>query len=297
MTLLGEKICLFLLKSGLFDRFKNPMPTSKMVYDSSKKVMPDYPYNKKLWKDGQRILNLFRPFADIKDKTVLDIGCGNGGKAAFYASYAKKVYGCDIDKEGLRRAKEFSRLKKVKNKTKFIYADSPNLPFKSESFDVIIMNDVMEHFDEPLKTLMEAKRVLKEDGLICISFATWLSPSGSHLNDWIYIPWNNVFFSEKTLIKVLKQLSLSEKYIAFQFPNINNTPLPARLENLGAGNLNKITLREFRRIVKKTGMKVKLFNLGMNSKNPALSFIFKALSKLPLLNEFFGGEMAIVLQK
>ena len=148
-----------------------------------------------------------------------------------------------------------------------------------------------------VKTLAEAKRVLKKDGLICISFATWFSPSGSHLNDWIYIPWNNVFFSEKTLIKVLKQLSLSEKYIAFQFPNINNETLPIKLEDLGAGNLNKITLMEFGRIVKKTGMKIKLFNLGMNSKNPTLNLIFKVLSKIPFINEFFGGEMAIVLQK
>jgi len=242
-------------------------------------------------------LNLFKPFADIKDKIVLDIGCGNGGKAAFYALDAKKVYGCDIDCEGLKRAEDFSRLKKVSNKTEFVYADSSNLPFKSEFFDVIIMNDVMEHFADPLKTLTEAERVLKKDGLICISFATWLSGSGSHLNDWIYIPWNNVFFSEKTLIKVLKQLSLSEKYIAFQFPNINNTPLPTRLEDLGAGNLNKITLRRFRKIVSKSGMKVMRFNKGINSKNPALNVMFKIFSKIPLLDEFFGGEIAVVLQK
>ena len=293
----GEEICLFLLKSGLFDRFKNPMPTSKMVYGQNKKVRQYQPYNEKLWKNGRRILNLFLPFADIKDKILLDIGCGDGGKTVLYALEAKKVYGCDVRKECLKRAENFSRLKKVKNKTKFIYADSSNLPFESESFDIIIMNDVMEHFAEPLKALMEAKRVLKKDGLICISFATWLCSYGSHLNDWIYIPWNNVFFSEKTLIKVLKKLSLSEKYIAFQFPNINNDPLPTRLEDLGAGNLNKITLREFRRIVKKTRMKVKLFNLGMNSKNPALNLIFKALSKIPFFDEFFGGEIAIVLQK
>jgi hypothetical protein len=44
-------------------------------------------------------------------------------------------------------------------------------------------------------------------------------------------------------------------------------------------------------------MKAKLFNLGMNSKNPALNLLFKIVSKTPFLDEFFGGEMALVLQK
>jgi len=303
MSLLGEKLCLFCLALDFFKKCKNPTPTSKQVYDETKKTREDYAYSEQLWKDGQRILNLFKPAIDIRNKLILDVGCGNGGKAVYYAKNAKYVFGCDIDKTCLERAENFSAKKGLTNKTKFVYGESTDLPFNSNKFDIIMMNDVMEHFANPLATILESKRVLKKGGIICINFAAWLSPNGSHLNDWIHIPWCHVLFSEKTLIKVLKKLSLSEKYIEFQFPNINNpninkNPLPKKLECLGSGNLNRITLRQFKKILNKSGLKTVFFELkGIESKRPLLKKLFQFLVKMPLLNEFFGGEIVIVLKK
>jgi putative methylase len=82
------------------------------------------------------ILFIASQFNDIKDKTVVDLGCGTG-IFSFGASFvnAKKVIAVDIDKNSIKTAKEYA--KKINNDITFLNQDVKDLDVKC---DTVIMN-------------------------------------------------------------------------------------------------------------------------------------------------------------
>jgi len=50
-----------------------------------------------------------------------------------------------------------------------VVADGKNLPFKNNSFDLVLIESVLEHVNEPEKVIKEAYRVLKKSGKVYIS--------------------------------------------------------------------------------------------------------------------------------
>jgi SAM-dependent methyltransferase len=90
----------------------------------------------------------FEPFFFMKDikneinkkNIVIDVGTGYGCLAIFLAKKAKKVIGCDINKEAILLAKINARLNQIKqNKIKFIKADF--LPTLNKvKHDVVVAN-------------------------------------------------------------------------------------------------------------------------------------------------------------
>jgi len=46
-------------------------------------------------------------------------------------------------------------------------------PFKTESIDIILMNDILEHLDNPIAVLLECWRILKKDGKCILRLVYW----------------------------------------------------------------------------------------------------------------------------
>ena len=73
----------------------------------------------------------------IKDKSVIDIGCGSGRfSIALSQMGAKKVTAVDINAQGLETAKKFSKESGIEN-IEFIEHNILDLPFQDESFDFV----------------------------------------------------------------------------------------------------------------------------------------------------------------
>ena len=109
----------------------------------------------------------------IDGKKVLNIGCWTGG----YEQLAEKnlnnlsMTSVDINHEALRTAK-----KNVRN-VNFIEANTENLPFEDETFDVVTMFYVIEHLpqEKEREIIKEISRVIKTSGkFICVT----------HNNQW-----------------------------------------------------------------------------------------------------------------
>jgi SAM-dependent methyltransferase len=111
---------------------------------------------------------------------VLDDGCGGGGMCVSFAEEARSVIGIEPGNRfrdvGTRLAAE----KGVPNVT-FAYGDGTALPFRKDTFDLVLSHSVIEHVANPLEYLKEARRVLAPGGAMLLNTAPYLSSPGSHL--------------------------------------------------------------------------------------------------------------------
>src|SRR5208282_4258547 len=96
-----------------------------------------------------------------KFSSVLDVGCGTGGLLTELKRPRLKLAGVDISQNMIEEAKK--RLGKAAD---LRVADSEHLPWKANSFDLVVTTDSFHHWPDPLQALSEARRVLKKGGHI-----------------------------------------------------------------------------------------------------------------------------------
>lgn len=108
---------------------------------------------------------------------VLDAGCGNGRDFKMYLSHADKVIGVDFSTGMVREAK---RKKENLNgkQVEVLVGDVTQLPFKSNTFDLIVCSEVLEHVPNWERAIAEFYRLLKPDGELIISTPNKLSIYG-----------------------------------------------------------------------------------------------------------------------
>jgi len=129
----GNKIIRFFFKQAIAD----PISTRKVSMSDGKRE----------WLDGC--------------KTILDVGAGCGATVKALLDEHKIAMGVTVNpKEIIIAKKEFN--------VELELADMHDLPYGDNSFDGLIMWDVLEHSVSPFIALSEARRVLKKDGKILI---------------------------------------------------------------------------------------------------------------------------------
>ena len=108
-------------------------------------------------------LNYFLKFNIPKDAKSLDVGC-NLGSLIFnlYNLGYKNVFGSEVDKNAVEKGKiAYPKISNNLNVHKH-----GNIPFKNDSFDVVLMFDVIEHIpDVHIFLKNEVYRVLKKRGI------------------------------------------------------------------------------------------------------------------------------------
>jgi ubiquinone/menaquinone biosynthesis C-methylase UbiE len=101
----------------------------------------------------------------VKGKTVLDIASGEGYGSHLMSEEAIHVYGVDIDRDTIERAKN----KYIRDNLKFLNGSTSEIPLDTNSVDVVISFETIEHHDEHEQMMLEIKRVLKPEGTLIIS--------------------------------------------------------------------------------------------------------------------------------
>jgi SAM-dependent methyltransferase len=89
----------------------------------------------------------------------LDIGCSAGINTNFLAANMKDCVGMDIDEPAVKTG--YSR---KKPNGEFIIGDSAHLPFKNNTYDIVICNHVYEHVPDANRLMDEISRILKPGG-------------------------------------------------------------------------------------------------------------------------------------
>lgn len=96
-----------------------------------------------------------------KRNKILDVGCGTGITLKCLERYGLAI-GVDLSEEALK----FCRLRGHK---KLCLADSKNLPFKINSFDIVNASNLLEHLDDDDIALQEFFRILKPNGILVVT--------------------------------------------------------------------------------------------------------------------------------
>jgi ArsR family transcriptional regulator len=94
---------------------------------------------------------------------LLDIGCGRGAILKLLASRANRAIGVDIDADVRDIARAELLLAGLAN-CSLRKGDMYRLPFEDQSFDTIVLDDVLDSASRPVDALREARRLLRPGG-------------------------------------------------------------------------------------------------------------------------------------
>jgi SAM-dependent methyltransferase/uncharacterized protein YbaR (Trm112 family) len=178
-------------------------------------------YHKDLdeWKNNFKFY--FEPVGDLsflKDKLILDAGCGNGRHTYCISDYAKEVISFDLS----RSVDVAFRNNKEHDNVNFIQADIYNLPFRENLFDFIFSIGVLHYLPFPEKGFKNLLGLLKNgSGILVYVYHSFSKTSLNYylvkLTDFLRR------FTTKTPYKVLYILSYPIaiiSYIIFVIPYI-----------------------------------------------------------------------------
>ena len=122
---------------------------------------------------------------DLKDKRVLDIGCGSGGIALHLIEKhgAGHVTGFDVEGPVIAAARNRATQRRLSSRADFVHGAPGPLPFADASFDVVFSKDALLHVPDKDALFREIFRVLKPGGVFAAT--NWMishdgEPSAGH---------------------------------------------------------------------------------------------------------------------
>jgi len=170
---------------------------------------------------------------------VLDIGCGSGELGEALKKKSKTiVYGVELNKKAYEKAS--LKLDHA------IHAniESVKISYEKQSFDYIIMGDVLEHLIDPMSTLKKLKPYLKKEGSFLLTVPNiryWKTLIDLVLKDeWEYKDWGILDF---THLRFFTKKSLFRLFFKMDFNHLSVSRVIGK--NTKSDFLNKLTLGLF----------------------------------------------------
>lgn len=99
----------------------------------------------------------------VKDKRVLEVGCGIGMGLGYLGRTARRVVGGDYSEENLGYTHQH-----YGGKVELLLLDAHELPFNGGSFDVVVATEVIEYLARLNDFFRECYRVLDENGILIL---------------------------------------------------------------------------------------------------------------------------------
>ncbi len=172
---------------------------------------------------GFRLMNLFPATRAMAERDVrhlpapaagarlLDMGCGSGAFVRRAIKLGYNAEGLEFDAQAVTAA--------VNEGLPVREGSLPETGLPQESYDVVMLSQVIEHLHDPLAALREIHRLLKPGGLLWLATPNMDAPGHEHFGvDWrgLEPPRHLVLFSAKALALALGQTGFSE--VEFKLP-------------------------------------------------------------------------------
>lgn len=254
-----------------------------------------YEYN-----NAASFLNILETYLgkDIfNDKTILDVGCGWGGKDIYYCEHTKLKTITGFDIPGVfdsTDALQFASTKNINN-CFFTTGYAENIPFENNKFDIVIMEDVLEHVKNPTRVLQECFRVLKRGGKLIVKFPSFKGMLSHHLDRAITMPALHYILSMKIWAQGLNYLLLDPHYkLSYEpFDKIISTPYHKCITQ----NLNGLDFNHFQAIIRMTSFDIiimKLMPFIFITKHQIIKPFYNTLWRCKPLREFLSNYILFI---
>jgi ubiquinone/menaquinone biosynthesis C-methylase UbiE len=140
---------------------------------------------------------IFSQISPYLGTEVLDVGCGTGNFTELLAQQCQRVVGVDLNEEYVKVAQ--ARLKENPG-VEVLVSDATQLKWH-QSFDTVVMLDVLEHIEDDVQTLNQLSACLKPGGKIVIKVPAL---------EFLYSPLDQVIghyrrYTKKTLVDTFEQ--------------------------------------------------------------------------------------------
>ena len=99
----------------------------------------------------------------LNGMNILELGCGSGDLAVWFALQGAQVTGIDVSDESIRVAKKRAEENGVASWTNFLACPAEAIPMPDAAFDTIFINVSLHHL-ELEQALAECRRLLKPQG-------------------------------------------------------------------------------------------------------------------------------------
>ncbi len=199
---------------------------------------------------------------------ILDIGCGNGRYLTTMKKQGWQTYGIEINPKASKYAREELHLD-------VNTGDLLNCKYQDKFFDVITMRHSLEHLYEPILTLKEVKRILKDDGLLVIAVPNIDSFAAKVFKEYwhqLEVPIHLIAFTPDSITKMLGSAEFKTKKIIY---DRHHSPLRRSLQNLNEGKYKLLSeLSRFK-------MLIKMFNFVLTMLRSGEIIVIHAQKKMP----------------
>ena len=157
---------------------------------------------------------------------VLDVGCALGGFLDYLNDQGfKRIAGVDMTQAYVEQARR-------KNKYRIELGNAESLPFPDHTFDVIVMEQVLEHLFNPVKAFQEAARALKPSGIFCVGV-----PDASRYSDYYFFDFYWLLLREHIQHFDVTHLELLGKREGFELLECRQTVHAVMSEKMVMPNL------------------------------------------------------------
>jgi len=156
-------------------KVKPRIPEGEAILDDLDFTMEDYSKTARKMLKGEynRFIKFVVNDLGVNDNSkVLEIGPGPGWIGIWMAktNISLKIIGLEISEDMIRVANKNKESEGVQDRVSFVLGNGKDMKqFSDNSFDVVISNGNLHHWEDSIQVFNEIYRVLKKDGIFCVS--------------------------------------------------------------------------------------------------------------------------------
>jgi len=178
---------------------------------------------------------------DLKDKTLIDVGCGGGLLCENLAEHSKEVKGIDMSNEAIEIAKTHQTLKNLKINYEEIALEGL-LKKSKKKYDVLTCMELVEHVPDPEKLIKDCFKITNRKAdlffstlnrniisyiiaIIGAEYILSILPKGTHKYEKFIKPseFSKILRSNDLIVEDIKGISFN--LLSNKFFESNNTDI------------------------------------------------------------------------